>query len=100
MFFEGSLQEGIATALQQSKLVVCFVTGNYHFIPRIDVFAVSNIFPDGESESQKWETEFLVDDAVRLSDIDTTCDHHVDIIIAERAAINSSRHAQTPGRLN
>ncbi|KAB5560179.1 hypothetical protein GE09DRAFT_1220836 [Coniochaeta sp. 2T2.1] len=41
MFFQGTLQEGIAAALQQSKLVVCFVT-------------------DGESESQKWETEFLI----------------------------------------
>ncbi|KAB5562901.1 hypothetical protein GE09DRAFT_763577 [Coniochaeta sp. 2T2.1] len=46
MFFQGTLQEGIATALQQNKLVVCFVT-------------------DGESESQKWENEFLVDDAIR-----------------------------------
>jgi hypothetical protein len=27
MFFEGSLQEGIAAAIQQGKSVVCFVTG-------------------------------------------------------------------------
>ncbi|KAJ9161670.1 UBX domain-containing protein 4 [Coniochaeta hoffmannii] len=46
MFFEGTLQEGINTALQQSKLVVCFVR-------------------DDGSESEKWETEFLVDDAIR-----------------------------------
>jgi hypothetical protein len=26
-FFQGSLQEGIAAALQQAKSVVCFVTG-------------------------------------------------------------------------
>ncbi|TGJ80158.1 hypothetical protein E0Z10_g8596 [Xylaria hypoxylon] len=46
MFFKGSLQEGISTALQQSKQVVCFVT-------------------DGESESQQWEDEFLTDDSIR-----------------------------------
>ena len=27
MFFQGTLQEGINTALQEAKLVVCFVTG-------------------------------------------------------------------------
>ncbi|KAI0185540.1 hypothetical protein EV127DRAFT_441433 [Xylaria flabelliformis] len=46
MFFEGSLQEGISTALQQSKQVVCFVT-------------------DDGSESQQWENEFLKDDSIR-----------------------------------
>lgn len=29
MFFQGTLQEGINTALQETKLVVCFVTGVY-----------------------------------------------------------------------
>ncbi|KAI0403099.1 hypothetical protein F4802DRAFT_324457 [Xylaria palmicola] len=46
MFFEGSLQDGISTALEQSKQVVCFVT-------------------NGESESQLWEDEFLTDDSLR-----------------------------------
>ncbi|KAI2632842.1 hypothetical protein GGS21DRAFT_491347 [Xylaria nigripes] len=46
MFFEGSLQEGISTALRESKQVVCFVT-------------------DHGSESQQWEDEFLVDDSIR-----------------------------------
>lgn len=27
MFFEGTLQEGITSAVEQAKLVVCFVTG-------------------------------------------------------------------------
>ncbi|PSR83852.1 hypothetical protein BD289DRAFT_500788 [Coniella lustricola] len=45
VFFTGSLQEGISTALQQSKLVVCFVT-------------------DNEAESQTWESEFLTDEAI------------------------------------
>ncbi|RYP79563.1 hypothetical protein DL770_006609 [Monosporascus sp. CRB-9-2] len=48
MFFQGSLQDGINTALQESKLVVCFVT-------------------DEESESQLWENEFLTDELLKLS---------------------------------
>ncbi|KAK0628666.1 hypothetical protein B0T17DRAFT_490740 [Bombardia bombarda] len=46
MFFEGSLENGIATAVQQSKFVLCFVT-------------------DGEAESQQWEDEFLKADEIR-----------------------------------
>ncbi|KAF4812931.1 UBX domain-containing protein 4 [Colletotrichum siamense] len=45
MFFTGSLQEGIASALQQSKCVFCFVT-------------------DEQEESQRWETEYLTEDSV------------------------------------
>ncbi|KAI8262387.1 UBX domain-containing protein 4 [Colletotrichum sp. SAR11_239] len=45
MFFTGSLQEGIASALQQSKCVLCFVT-------------------DEQEESQRWETEYLTEDSV------------------------------------
>lgn len=30
MFYEGDLQSGIATALRESKQVVCFVKGKYH----------------------------------------------------------------------
>ncbi|TDZ31574.1 UBX domain-containing protein 4 [Colletotrichum spinosum] len=45
MFFSGSLQEGIASALQQSKCVFCFVT-------------------DEQEESQKWENEYLTDGSV------------------------------------
>ncbi|KAK3943181.1 UBX domain-containing protein 4 [Diplogelasinospora grovesii] len=46
MFFEGTLQEGIAAALAQSKSVVCFIT-------------------DGQADSQQWEGEYLVDENVR-----------------------------------
>ncbi|KAK4151908.1 UBX domain-containing protein 4 [Chaetomidium leptoderma] len=46
-FFQGSLQEGIAAALQQGKSVVCFVT-------------------DGETESQQWEDEFFAEEQIRL----------------------------------
>ncbi|KAH6665858.1 hypothetical protein F5X68DRAFT_55248 [Plectosphaerella plurivora] len=45
MFFEGSLQEGIAASIQQGKSVVCFVTD------------------DGE-ESQTWESEYLTESTV------------------------------------
>ncbi|KAK4162491.1 UBX domain-containing protein 4 [Cladorrhinum sp. PSN259] len=47
-FFQGTLQEGIAAALQQTKSVVCFVT-------------------DGQDESQLWENDFLKEtDVVNL----------------------------------
>ncbi|KAH6628541.1 hypothetical protein F5144DRAFT_604698 [Chaetomium tenue] len=45
-FFEGTLQEGIAAALQQSKSVMCFVT-------------------DGEAESQTWELRYFLDETLR-----------------------------------
>lgn len=48
MFFTGTLQEGITKALQEAKLVVCFVT-------------------DDEEESRTWENEFLTDEAVAPS---------------------------------
>jgi len=31
MFYKGNLQEAIQFAVQQSKLVVCFVTGEFSF---------------------------------------------------------------------
>ncbi|KAK2600734.1 hypothetical protein N8I77_010246 [Diaporthe amygdali] len=48
MFFTGTLQEGISKALQETKLVVCFVT-------------------DDEEESKTWETEFLTDETIAPS---------------------------------
>lgn len=48
VFFTGTLQEGISTALQQSKLVVCFVT-------------------DNQEESTTWETDYLKDEAIASS---------------------------------
>ncbi|KLU83255.1 hypothetical protein MAPG_02320 [Magnaporthiopsis poae ATCC 64411] len=45
MFFQGTLQEGIAAAVQDAKLVVCFVT-------------------DDGTESKLWEEEFLTDISV------------------------------------
>lgn len=48
MFFTGTLQEAISTALQQSKLVACFVT-------------------DDQEESKTWETEYLADERIAPS---------------------------------
>ncbi|KAL1875142.1 hypothetical protein VTK73DRAFT_10279 [Phialemonium thermophilum] len=48
MFFQGTLQEGIASAIQQAKSVVCFVT-------------------DEQEESQAWETDFLAEESLRES---------------------------------
>lgn len=48
MFFTGTLQDGISKALQESKLVVCFVT-------------------DTGEESKTWEDEYLTDDAIASS---------------------------------
>ncbi|KAJ4416064.1 hypothetical protein N0V82_006987 [Gnomoniopsis sp. IMI 355080] len=45
VFFTGTLQEGISTALQQSKLVVCFVS-------------------DDKGESKRWESEYLTDETI------------------------------------
>lgn len=45
VFFTGTLQEGISSALQQSKLVVCFVT-------------------DDKEESKRWESEYLTEETI------------------------------------
>jgi len=46
MFYKGNLQEAIQFAVQQSKLVVCFVT-------------------DEEPSSTRWEAEYLTDEAIK-----------------------------------
>ncbi|KAK7738995.1 hypothetical protein SLS53_005891 [Cytospora paraplurivora] len=48
MFFTGTLQEGISKALQESKLVVCFVT-------------------DNAEESRLWEDDYLKDNTIAPS---------------------------------
>ncbi|KAF7550369.1 hypothetical protein G7Z17_g5786 [Cylindrodendrum hubeiense] len=45
MFYEGTLQDGISTAVGQQKLVLCFVT-------------------DESEESTQWENEFLLDETL------------------------------------
>ncbi|TVY48117.1 UBX domain-containing protein [Lachnellula occidentalis] len=48
MFHDGDLQSGISKALEESKLVACFVT-------------------DEEEESNKWETEFIQEPDLKAS---------------------------------
>ncbi|KAK0661580.1 hypothetical protein QBC41DRAFT_36490 [Cercophora samala] len=57
-FFQGSLQEGIGAALQQSKSVVCFVTGVSLVLFPI-WYQVADCIPDEQDESQTWENEYL-----------------------------------------
>ncbi|KAH7176338.1 hypothetical protein EDB81DRAFT_35708 [Dactylonectria macrodidyma] len=45
MFYQGTLQDGISTAVDQQKLVLCFVT-------------------DEGDESTQWENEFLLDESL------------------------------------
>ena len=62
MFYEGDLQSGIGKAVQESKLVACFVTGTF----RIRDFGefLLTMCPDDTEESQLWENEFLQADGV------------------------------------
>ncbi|OAQ99856.1 hypothetical protein LLEC1_05138 [Akanthomyces lecanii] len=48
MFFQGTIQDGISTAVGQQKLLLCFVT-------------------DGNDESETWENEYLQDESVKDS---------------------------------
>jgi hypothetical protein len=63
MFFQGSLQEGIASALQQSKFVVCFVTGEIYLRLLLEGSELTDL-PDNGDESRQWEDEFLADEPV------------------------------------
>jgi hypothetical protein len=65
MFYQGDLQSGISKAVQEAKLVACFVTGK----ETSDIVGpplVSDMCLDDGEESQLWETEFLQDEAVSL----------------------------------
>jgi hypothetical protein len=79
MFYQGDLQSGIAKALQESKLVACFVTGTVVtfnlYYPRfpntsLDLYYLSlrdpllTLWPDDGEESRMWENDFLEDPSV------------------------------------
>jgi len=64
MFYEGDLQSGIAKAVQESKLVVCFVTGNVARVHGWICTCEANICADDGEESLIWENDFLQDDIV------------------------------------
>ncbi len=64
MFFQGILQEGIKSAIEQTKLVVSFVTGQDRTRMSHNTCACTYVSIDGESKSQQWEDEFLTDPLV------------------------------------
>ena len=66
MFFQGTLQEGISTALQHNKQVVCFVTGMSNaFCVEAVLPTTTNTGVDEGDESQQWEDEFLAEDLLK-----------------------------------
>jgi hypothetical protein len=71
MFYEGDLQSGISQALQESKLVACFVTGKISmaYSYRCPSELIRCLL-DEEEESQLWENDFLAEPAVRPSESD------------------------------
>lgn len=65
MFYDGDLQSGISKALQESKLVTCFVAGI--LVPNTTYFSgqlADCDRPDGDVESRSWENDFLEDPSV------------------------------------
>jgi hypothetical protein len=63
MFYEGDLQSGISKAVQEAKLVACFVTGEAFSHPATSPLC-SNMSLDDSEESQLWEHEFLQEETV------------------------------------
>jgi hypothetical protein len=61
-FFQGSLQEGIAAALQHAKSVVPFVTGE-RVSPLVSLLQ-ANPRTDGGAESKQWEDDFFAEEEV------------------------------------
>ncbi|KMQ81978.1 ubx domain-containing protein [Lasius niger] len=64
MFYPGSLQEGISTAVGQQKMVLCFVTSKYPYAMATMPHGANAPFSDEDEESQRWENEFLQDGSV------------------------------------
>ena len=63
MFYEGDLQSGISKAVQESKFIACFVSGQCPSHSR-DLMLTGNVSSDDEEESMLWENEYLQDEAV------------------------------------
>lgn len=64
MFHEGTLQSGIALAIQQQKLVACFVRGKCGW--RVGIGGRLTSWPDDGATSKTWEDEWLKSGWVRL----------------------------------
>lgn len=82
MFYKGTLQEGISTAVGQQKLVLCFVTGGSQH-RGFTTLGHADSCTDEKEESQTWEDDFLKDETVRtngaiakvMSNSMLICDH-------------------------
>ena len=64
MFYEGDLQAGINKAIEEGKLVACFVRGEemqFHISTPFWQAAADKIALDGNEESILWENDFLKD---------------------------------------
>lgn len=62
MFYDGDLQSGITKAVQESKLVACFVTGiSLTFYVSDHVLTMC---PDDGEESKLWENDLLQEETV------------------------------------
>lgn len=70
MFYQGTLQSGIGQAIQQQKLVACFIRGaraNRH--PRLSLTG----YPDDGATSKQWEDEWLKSGWVCTQESGRTC---------------------------
>lgn len=64
MFFDGSLQDGIALALQEQKVIVCFITCQ-SFDGEIPYHGPASLPTSGANDqSRLWADEYLQDDEV------------------------------------
>jgi len=59
MFHKGDLQSGIASALQQSKAVLCFIHGLFESAPSV---SKADACSDDGEDSQTWEKTILNDE--------------------------------------
>jgi hypothetical protein len=64
MFHEGDLQSGIASAVQQSKALFCFIHGPSEISQPAST--LTDPSADEEENSKAWESTILKDEHVRL----------------------------------
>jgi hypothetical protein len=65
MFHEGDLQSGIASAVQQSKAVFCFIHGSSEIAQ--PALTLTDPSADEEENSKAWESTILKDEHVCLN---------------------------------
>jgi hypothetical protein len=73
LFYQGSLQEGIAAAVRDTKAVICFVRGQYYLPALTDMLLTRGLkYTDDEELSTTWEETYFGDDEV-CPLAETTC---------------------------